>query len=209
MCSLMIWITMLITAASLTRWPIVLVITFTSIPFLATILYKPILSPIFISQNLAYDSLRRRLILLTRWIIGLALAIRTYTLHQKLRRGLFLKSSIILGITLILSFYVTNMARFYFLFEATLLPILILILGWGASPERLQAGLYIIIYTVSASLPLLIGLLYVINSESSLFIFGIKRNISSDSLLIIRLAFLVKFPLYGLHLWLPKVRRLA
>lgn len=35
-----------------------------------------------------------------------------------------------------------------------------LILGWGYQPERLQAAGYIIIYTVCASLPLLLVLLY-------------------------------------------------
>lgn len=47
---------------------------------------------------------------------------------------------------------------FYFFFEASLIPTLFLILGWGYQPERLQAGVYIIIYTVSASMPLFLVL---------------------------------------------------
>lgn len=38
-------------------------------------------------------------------------------------------------------------------------PIIVLILGWGYQPERLQAAGYILMYTVSASMPLLVGLL--------------------------------------------------
>ena len=33
---------------------------------------------------------------------------------------------------------------------------MVLILGWGYQPERLQAGLQMIIYTVCGSLPLLV-----------------------------------------------------
>ena len=35
---------------------------------------------------------------------------------------------------------------------------LMLILGWGYQPERMQAGLYLMMYTLSASLPLLGGI---------------------------------------------------
>jgi len=58
---------------------------------------------------------------------------------------------------------------FYISFEASLIPTLLLILGWGYQPERLQAGIYLIIYTVTASLPLLAGLilLYFTNGHLS------------------------------------------
>lgn len=60
---------------------------------------------------------------------------------------------------------------FYFFFEFSLVPTFWLILKWGYQPERLQAGLYMLIYTVSASLPLLIGLVVIwleINSDNIL-----------------------------------------
>lgn len=47
----------------------------------------------------------------------------------------------------------------YIMFEASLIPTFILILGWGNQPERSQAGIYILIYTVIASLPLLLAFL--------------------------------------------------
>lgn len=45
---------------------------------------------------------------------------------------------------------------FFFFFERRLIPTAVLILRWGHQPERLQAGLQIIIYTVCGSLPFLV-----------------------------------------------------
>jgi NADH-ubiquinone oxidoreductase chain 4 len=43
-----------------------------------------------------------------------------------------------------------------------LIPTLFLILGWGYQPERVQAGIYLLFYTLLASLPLLVGILFTI-----------------------------------------------
>jgi len=65
-----------------------------------------------------------------------------------------------------------NLLSFYiFFFESRLIPILFLILGWGYQPETVQAGIYLLFYTLLASLPLLVGILFVYNSLwMSLFI---------------------------------------
>jgi NADH-ubiquinone oxidoreductase chain 4 len=34
-------------------------------------------------------------------------------------------------------------------------------MGWGYQPERLQAGLYMMLYTLFGSIPLLFGLIYI------------------------------------------------
>jgi NADH-ubiquinone oxidoreductase chain 4 len=109
---------------------------------------------------------------------------------------------------LILTFSTSNIFLFYLFFEATLIPTLILIMGWGYQPERVQAGVYILFYTLAASLPLLI------------IIFWLKTSIGSLNFILIRLtetptlphlaylavigAFLVKMPMFLVHLWLPK-----
>ena len=53
----------------------------------------------------------------------------------------------------ILSFYI-----YFFFFESRLIPTLFLILRWGYQPERVQAGIYLLCYTLLASLPLLFGI---------------------------------------------------
>lgn len=97
----------------------------------------------------------------------------------------------------------------YIIFEASLIPTFILILGWGNQPERSQAGIYILIYTVIASLPLLLAFLIWSNHirrTNIHIIYLYKSNwlISSLWALLMVFAFSVKLPTYLVHLWLPK-----
>lgn len=63
---------------------------------------------------------------------------------------------ILVGVRCVAFFRCRDLFLFFFFFESRLLPTVALILGWGYQPERLQAGLQIIIYTVCGSLPLLV-----------------------------------------------------
>jgi NADH-ubiquinone oxidoreductase chain 4 len=101
-----------------------------------------------------------------------------------------------------LSFRRINLLRFYFFFEISLIPTLLIILGWGYQPERLQAGIYFLFYTLFASLPLLLCLVLVYINFGSLD-FLVLTNINSLSLFLflsLRLAFLVKIPIFYSHL---------
>jgi NADH-ubiquinone oxidoreductase chain 4 len=64
--------------------------------------------------------------------------------------------------------------RFYVFFEFSLIPITGIVLGWGYQPERLQARNYLVLYTVLASLPLLVSVLFIygINGHVSFFLLG-------------------------------------
>lgn len=103
---------------------------------------------------------------------------------------------------LLLIFLAKSILIFYIIFEAVLIPTIILITTNGKQPERLQARIYLIIYTVTASLPLLIIIIYFINNTS--FILSIINLLNSSIIIFIILAFLVKIPIYLTHLWLPK-----
>jgi len=93
-----------------------------------------------------------------------------------------------------------------FFFEVSLIPTFILIIIWGYQPERLQARIYILIYTIIASLPLLVGIFILYNINKSIFIY-FRLSVNTLGLYwwsIILIAFIVKLPLYIFHLWLPK-----
>lgn len=112
-----------------------------------------------------------------------------------------------LCLVLVLCFSSSNVMIFYVFFEISLIPTLLLILGWGYQPERLQAGTYMILYTVRASLPLLIMILWHCFNESTIHIqsLGMVRGVTSRVMTLFILgAFLFKLPMYGAHLWLPK-----
>lgn len=52
---------------------------------------------------------------------------------------------------LIIVFLSLDLFVFYFTFESVLAPTLVLVVGCGYQPVRLQAGIYLIFYTVFAS----------------------------------------------------------
>jgi len=104
---------------------------------------------------------------------------------------------------LILRFRVKSLLAYYYCFECSLLPVFMLILGWGYQPERIKASMYILFYTITASLPLLIVLLRVgqelgRTGLSLLRLSGFKVQPLISFILVG--AFIVKFPLYLTHL---------
>nr|YP_009373424.1 NADH dehydrogenase subunit 4 [Neotrigonia margaritacea]AQT38494.1 NADH dehydrogenase subunit 4 [Neotrigonia margaritacea] len=119
----------------------------------------------------------------------------------------FVSSLCSLMLVLVMAFGAGSLFGFYVFFEASLIPTLLVILGWGYQPERLQAGKYMMLYTVGASLPLLALLFFIWNESGSVFC-GLKSGgWWSESWIVglcLGLAFWVKLPIYGVHLWLPK-----
>nr|YP_009987767.1 NADH dehydrogenase subunit 4 [Phyllidiopsis krempfi]QNL17296.1 NADH dehydrogenase subunit 4 [Phyllidiopsis krempfi] len=112
-----------------------------------------------------------------------------------------------LSFVLVLAFSSCNLLMFYIFFEVSLIPTLVLIIGWGYQPERLQAGTYMMLYTVGASLPLLIIILWHcsnMNTSETFILHLVSPMFNGLASLVLYLAFLVKLPMYGTHLWLPK-----
>nr|BAL43956.1 NADH dehydrogenase subunit 4 [Tenualosa ilisha] len=168
----------------------------------------------FSGPYMAIDPLSSPLLVLTCWLLPLMiLASQNHTRPEPLpRQRVFISLLASLQAFLILAFGATEISMFYVMFEATLIPTLILITRWGNQAERLNAGVYFLFYTLAGSLPLLIALLILQNSLGSLSM--ITLNFSQPLTLSswgdkiwwagCLVAFLVKMPLYGVHLWLPK-----
>nr|WAP91521.1 NADH dehydrogenase subunit 4 [Opisthoteuthis sp.] len=156
------------------------------------------------------DILSSILILLSFWVSGLMLLASYKSVKQNNNKMMFFSFIVLsLCVVIILFFMMTSLLLFYLLFEVTLLPTVVLILSWGYQPERLRAGLYLMLYTVFASLPLLLGILMVseMNGSYMMDIFKYSKMNLSMSLIwlsVMLFAFLVKLPLYSMHLWLPK-----
>lgn len=145
-------------------------------------------------------------IVLRIWIIILIIIARRIVIFNKINTFFFLFNLIILLIFLVLAFRSLNFFLFYLFFESRLIPTLFLIFGWGYQPERIQAGLYLLFYTLFASLPLLFGLFFIYYRRNSL-VFLFFKNFCFEEFLfyfILIFAFLVKIPLFFVHLWLPK-----
>nr|WEY35276.1 NADH dehydrogenase subunit 4 [Eubalaena australis] len=160
------------------------------------------------------DPLSTPLLMLTMWLLPLMLmASQSHLLKEPpVRKKLYITMLIMLQVLLIMTFTATELILFYIMFEATLIPTLIIITRWGNQTERLNAGLYFLFYTLIGSLPLLVALIYLQNTTGSLNFLLLQHwaqplSTSWSNIflwLACMMAFLVKMPLYGLHLWLPK-----
>jgi NADH-quinone oxidoreductase subunit M len=99
-------------------------------------------------------------------------------------------------------------ALFYVFFEATLIPMFIIIGVWGG-PNRVYAAVKFFLYTLLGSLLTLIALIYLYNAAGGSFAFAdwykLKIGMTPQVLIFLAfmLAFAVKVPMWPVHTWLP------
>nr|YP_010165881.1 NADH dehydrogenase subunit 4 [Lutreolina crassicaudata]QRV59828.1 NADH dehydrogenase subunit 4 [Lutreolina crassicaudata] len=187
-----------------------LIISITSLP----LLYHPMDLGYNFNNLFSLDSLSSPLLVLSCWLLPLMMMASQNHLNKEstLRKKLYLTMMIILQLSLIIAFTSSELIMFYILFETTLIPTLIIITRWGNQNERLNAGIYFLFYTLAGSLPLLVALLTMNKDLGSLHILmnfimidQLNYTFSNSTLWYACMtAFMVKMPLYGLHLWLPK-----
>nr|UJH93361.1 NADH dehydrogenase subunit 4 [Conogethes punctiferalis] len=178
--------------------------------FLMMFMFMNFMLNIEVYCNLSYmyscDILSYGLILLSIWICILMIMASENLYKQNYYLNFFLFNLIFLLLMLYLTFSVMNLFLFYLFFEASLIPTLMLIIGWGYQPERIQAGMYLLFYTLFVSLPLLLGIFYIFYESNYIMMYFLKFFNFEMYLLYFSmvLAFLVKMPMYFVHLWLPK-----
>lgn len=173
--------------------------------FLMNINFVPL---VYFSSTLAGDIVTYSLVVLTVWVSLLIIYSSSGIYLRKTFNTSFVGTVLVLCTILFITFSCNNLIIFYFYFEASLIPTLFIILGWGYQPERLQAGIYFLFYTLTASLPLLLVLLYLNNQIGGLSFLnwdGLKfLSYRFYFFIFLMLAFLVKMPIFFTHLWLPK-----
>jgi NADH-quinone oxidoreductase subunit M len=97
---------------------------------------------------------------------------------------------------------------FYVFFEATLIPMYIIIGVWGG-PRRVYAAFKFFLYTLAGSLLMLIALLYLYNAAGGSFDIQtwhkLPLPLNAQTLLFFAFlaAFSVKVPMWPVHTWLP------
>lgn len=166
----------------------------------------------FIYSIFTVDPISILIICLSIWISSLIILAIYKLKYTKNNHNLFKVTTIVLIITLIICFSTNNLFIFYIIFELSLIPILLIIIIWGYQPERKTASMYIIIYTISASLPLLIIIIKLKDSNFHInfilnysFFYTMPQHINQTIIwAILILAFLAKLPLFSIHIWLPK-----
>ena len=105
-------------------------------------------------------------------------------------------------------FCAMDAALFYVFFEATLIPMFIVIGVWGG-PNRVYAALKFFLYTLLGSLLTLVAFIYLYTVSGGSFslaeYYGLQIPLAAQILLFIAFfaAFAVKVPMFPVHTWLP------
>lgn len=107
----------------------------------------------------------------------------------------------ILVVICILFFFSSTLIFLYIFFEISLFPIIIIILGYGSQIEKINSSYYLIFYAAFCSFPFLF---VYINYGLFLHMVYFDKIFSWELFFFLSLGFLIKFPVYFLHLWLPK-----
>nr|QWB85815.1 NADH dehydrogenase subunit 4 [Distenia gracilis] len=184
-------------------WFVQLIFFFLSFLFLVNFIFSDYFS--IIGNYLGCDLISYALILLSFWICSLMILASEKLLKTKDYGNLFLLMMILLLLSLILTFSTMNLFFFYLFFEASLIPTLILIVGWGYQPERIEAGIYLFFYTMLVSLPMLVTIFYYYSLFQSFDFYFMNMNLMNWLIyFFFIMVFLVKIPMFFVHLWLPK-----
>lgn len=110
---------------------------------------------------------------------------------------------------LLLTFLATDFLLFYVAFEASLLPLLLLVARFGGRGRRVQAAQSLFLYTLGGSLLLLLALLLLLSEGGGLgwtHLLALPVSPERQQLLFLLLfaGMAVKVPMVPVHLWLPE-----
>ena len=170
-----------------------------------------------VRYHVAIDGLSLWLVILTTFLVPLALLSSWNSIHKRQRE--FLVSMLALETGMLGVFVAMDMFLFYLFWEVMLVPMYFLIGVWGGE-RRIYAAIKFVIYTVVGSLLMLAGIiaLYYLHGRATLNytfdIATITNDVTTGALILdpgtqtllfwaFALAFLIKVPLFPFHTWLP------
>nr|YP_007183183.1 NADH dehydrogenase subunit 4 [Dictyocaulus eckerti]AFV32102.1 NADH dehydrogenase subunit 4 [Dictyocaulus eckerti] len=100
-----------------------------------------------------------------------------------------------------LFFFSSNFLMLYVFFELSVFPILLMIMGFGYQIEKINSLYYLLFYSIICSLPFF----YVYYNVYFFLGFVILYFfVSWEFFFMLSLMFMMKFPVFFFHLWLPK-----
>jgi NADH-quinone oxidoreductase subunit M len=166
----------------------------------------PWIESLNINYHLGVDGISVLFILLNSFIT-VTVVIAGWTVIES-RVGQYLAAFLILSGLLNGVFAALDAVLFYVFFEATLIPMFIIIGVWGG-PNRVYAAVKFFLYTLFGSLLMLVALLYLYNASGGSFAildwYKLPLTLTAQVLLFFGMlfAFAVKVPMWPVHTWLP------
>src|SRR5579863_8181957 len=164
-----------------------------------------------IHYHMAIDGISLWLVLLTTFLTPLCVLISWNSIHDRVKEFFILL--LILETAMIGVFVALDLFAFYFFWEATLIPMALLI-GMSGHGRKVYAAIKFFLYTMVASVFMLAAILWLYARVGSFDFVTIQNAIrngrvtdfSSASLWLFLgffIAFAVKVPLFPFHTWLP------
>ncbi|SAK80212.1 NADH dehydrogenase subunit M [Caballeronia fortuita] len=158
-----------------------------------------------ISYHLGVDGISMWFVVLTALITVIVVIAGWEVITERVSQ--YMAAFLILSGIMIGVFSTADGLLFYVFFEATLIPMYIIIGVWGG-PNRVYAAFKFFLYTLAGSLLMLIALLYLYTQTHTFDLAtwqAAKLDMTPQVLLFIAffLAFAVKVPMFPVHTWLP------
>jgi len=164
-----------------------------------------------IHYHMAVDGISLWLVVLTAFLTPLCVLISWNSIHERVKEFFILL--LIMETAMIGVFISLDLFLFYFFWEATLIPMALLI-GMFGHERKVYAAVKFFMYTMIASTFMLAALLWLYAKTGSFDFIVIRDQIMSGALpqfggaaqwlfLGFFLAFAVKVPLFPFHTWLP------
>ena len=158
-----------------------------------------------VNYHLGVDGISMWFVLLTALITLFVVVAAWEVIEEKVSQ--YMASFLILSGLMIGVFSALDGLLFYIFFEATLIPMYIIIGVWGG-PNRIYAAFKFFLYTLLGSLLTLVALIYLYNQSGSFEILNwhkLPLGIEAQTLIFLAffMAFAVKVPMWPVHTWLP------
>ena len=159
-----------------------------------------------VNYHLGVDGISMLFVLLNSFVTLLVVIAGWSVIEQRVAQ--YMGSFLIMSGLLNGVFAALDGLLFYIFFEATLIPMFIIIGVWGG-PNRVYAAVKFFLYTLFGSLLMLIALLYLYNKSGGSFAlldwWKLPLPLGTQILLFFGFlfAFAVKVPMWPVHTWLP------
>ena len=161
-----------------------------------------------INYHLGVDGISLWFVLLTAFITVVVVISAWEVISQRVNQ--YMAAFLILSGAMIGVFAAQDAMLFYVFFEATLIPMYLIIGIWGG-PRKIYAAFKFVLYTLLGSLLMLVALVYLYNVSGGSFDFQtwykLPLGATAQTLLFFAFfaAFAVKIPMWPVHTWLPDV----
>ena len=167
----------------------------------------PWIPSINVNYHIGVDGISLWLILLNTFITVLAV-LASWNIEERLNQ--FMAAILVLSGLVIGTFSALDALLFYVFFEATLVPMYIIIGIWGG-PRKIYSAFKFFLYTFMGSLLMMVAMAYLYTASGNSFDIQTWQNLpigaTAQTLLLFAFvaAFGVKLPMWPLHTWLPDV----